>query len=125
MKRKRLDWVVIVLAGLLATGCNTHTERPRNIEPMLRDGELIYVEYCAECHQVGGQGWSTLYPRLAANPIVTLHDAEPIIVTVVYGMGSMPAFQEKLTTQQMAEVITYVRNAWGNQAPPVSARQIK
>jgi mono/diheme cytochrome c family protein len=114
-----------VLLGTLAAACNTHTERPPNREQLIAQGELIYVEYCAECHQTDGEGWSTLYPRLAGNPLVTLHDPEPIIVTVTYGLGSMPGFQRRLNSQQIAAVITYVRSAWGNEAAPVSPRQIK
>jgi mono/diheme cytochrome c family protein len=122
--RNTLGWWMVLL-GLVATACNSHTERPPNAEGMIERGEQVYLEYCAECHQTDGMGWSTLYPRLAGNPIVTLHDPEPVIVTVTYGLGSMPSFQNRLTTQDMAAVINYVRNAWGNQAPPISSRQIK
>jgi alcohol dehydrogenase (quinone), cytochrome c subunit len=65
-----------------------------------------------------------LYPRLAGNPIVTLHDPEPIIDTVVYGQGGMTNFRDKLNNEQIAAVLTYIRNSWGNQAPAVSHRQI-
>jgi alcohol dehydrogenase (quinone), cytochrome c subunit len=69
-------------------------------------------------------GWSTLFPRLAGNPLVTLHDPEPVIVTVTYGQGSMTGFNQKLSSDDIASVISYIRNAWGNQAAPVSPRQI-
>ena len=61
---------------------------------------------------------------LAGNPIVTLHDPEPIIDTVAYGQGSMMGFHDKLTSQEIAAILSYIRNAWGNQAPAVSFRQI-
>ena len=62
-------------------------------------------------------GWSTLYPRLAGNPIVTLHDPSPVIETVTYGQGSMMAFKDKLSGDNIAAVLSYIRNAWGNEAP--------
>jgi mono/diheme cytochrome c family protein len=65
-----------------------------------------------------------LYPRLAGNPIVTLNDPEPIILTVTYGQGSMMGFQNKLASDDIAAVLSYIRNAWGNQAPAVSGRMI-
>jgi cytochrome c6 len=55
---------------------------------------------------------------------VTLHDPEPIIDTVLYGQGSMMSFREKLNNQQIAAVLSYIRNTWGNKAPAVSDRQI-
>ena len=124
MTRKHVAWCALLLM-LALSACNSHTEVPPNDEQLIAQGEVIYLEFCAECHQTDGSGWSTLYPRLAGNPIVNLHDAEPVIVTVVYGMGSMPSFQDRLTTDEMAAVISYVRNAWGNQAPAISSRQIK
>lgn len=115
---------VTVLLGLLLSACNTHTERPPNPGQLISEGEQIYTEFCAECHQMDGMGWSTLYPRLAGNPIVTLHDPEPIIDTVLYGQGSMTPFRDKLNNEQIAAVLSYIRNSWGNQAAAVSPRQI-
>ena len=114
----------ILLVGFVLAACNSKTERPPNKEQLMSEGERIYLEYCAECHQTHGRGWSTLYPNLAGNPIVTLHDPEPIIRTVKYGQGSMMPFRLKLSGHQMAAVITYIRNSWGNSAAPVSWRQI-
>jgi mono/diheme cytochrome c family protein len=124
MSRQRLC-VGALLFALVLAACNSHTEQPPNGEQLIRNGEVFYVEYCAECHQTDGMGYSTLYPRLAGNPLVTLHDPEPVIVTVSYGMGSMTGFQERLTSHQIAAILSYIRNAWGNSAPPISPRQIK
>ena len=115
---------VALLIGLILSACNSHSERPPNPEQLISQGGQIYVEFCAECHQMDGMGWSTLFPRLAGNPIVTLHDPEPIIETVLYGQGSMMSFRGKLNNQQIAAVLSYIRNSWGNQAPAVSDRQI-
>jgi mono/diheme cytochrome c family protein len=114
-----------LLLGLVISACNSKTERPPNPQQLMSEGERIYLEYCAECHQTHGKGWSTLYPNLAGNPIVTLHDVEPIIRTVKYGQGSMMPFREKLSGHQMAAVLTYIRNSWGNSAPAVSWRQVQ
>ena len=123
MRGKQIG-LCVLLAVLLFAACNTHTERPPEPEKVIKTGEVLYVEYCAECHQVDGTGWSNLYPRLAGNPIVTLHDPEPIIDTVAYGQGSMMAFHDRLTSEEIAAILSYIRNAWGNKAPAVSFRQI-
>ena len=116
--------VALVLAALLFLDFRSIREPPNNAQKLMSDGHALYIEYCAECHQTDGSGWSTLYPRLAGNPIVTLHDPEQIIVTVTYGQGSMMSFQEKLTSQEIASILTYIRNSWGNQASPVDSRQV-
>src|ERR1051325_10479143 len=114
----------VILIGLILVACNSHTERPPEPQKVINSGQHLYVEFCAECHQTDGTGWSNLYPRLAGNPIVTLHDPEPIIDTVTYGQGSMMGFHDRLTSQEIAAILSYIRNSWGNQAPAVSFRQI-
>ena len=124
MKRTLIGLSLILIAVIALSACNSRTEQPVDQQKMIDQGRQVYLEYCAECHQVNGTGWSTLYPRLAGNPIVTLHDPEPVILTVKYGQGSMMSFSTKLTSEQIAAVISYIRNAWGNQAPAVSTKQI-
>jgi mono/diheme cytochrome c family protein len=124
VKRIVLLTGVLFLLGSVVAACNTQTERPADGQSLIHDGEKLYLEYCAECHQVDGSGWSTLYPRLAGNPIVTLHDPEPIILTVKYGQGSMMPFRTKLSPRQIAAILSYIRNAWGNQAVPVKPKQV-
>ena len=113
-----------LLSVAILAACNTHTERPPEPQKVIKSGEHLYVEFCAECHQTDGMGWSDLYPRLAGNPIVTLHDPEPIIDTVLYGQGSMMGFHDRLTGEEIAAILSYIRNSWGNHAPAVSFRQI-
>jgi len=123
VRAKILGWSLILIAGILAS-CNSHTERPPEPEKVISSGQHLYVEFCAECHQTDGTGWSNLYPRLAGNPIVTLHDPEPIIDTVSYGQGSMMGFHDRLTGEEIAAILSYIRNSWGNHAPAISFRQV-
>jgi mono/diheme cytochrome c family protein len=125
VSRKSLRLCFALLLGFLIAACNTRTERPPNADQLRANGERVYLEYCAECHQTDGMGWSTLYPRLAGNPLVTLHDPEPIIVTVRYGQGSMTGFGQRLSNDDIGSVLTYIRTSWGNNAAPVSPRQIQ
>jgi mono/diheme cytochrome c family protein len=123
MSRKLILWIVLLM-GLVISACNSHTERPPNKQELISKGEVLFVEFCAECHQTDGTGWDRLYPRLAGNPVVTVTDPEPIIDTVLYGQASMMAFHDKLTGREIAAILSYIRNAWGNEAPPVSHRQV-
>ncbi len=123
MTNRRLS-VCVALLGMLLTACWEHPEQPPNMDKLMTDGDVLFFEYCAECHQPDGQGWPSLYPNFAGNPIVTLHDPEPLIKVVLYGQGSMPSFQKRLTTDDVSAILTYIRNSWGNSAAPVSPRQI-
>jgi mono/diheme cytochrome c family protein len=124
-KRVLLGLSLTFLLGLLLSACNgTHPEQPPNPTQIISRGHQIYVEYCAECHQIDGSGWSHLYPKLAGNPIVTLSDTAPIVETVLYGQGAMPAFRIKLPGDDIAAVLSYIRNSWGNTALPVSPRSV-
>ncbi len=126
MKMSKQSLLLALLIGLLAlAGCNSRTDLPDHPEQWVAHGQQVYLEYCSECHQVDGKGYSTLYPRLAGNPIVTLHDPAPIIETVKYGQGSMMAFGERITGDDIASVLSYIRSAWGNDAPAASTRQIQ
>ena len=123
IKLIRLGMLFVGL-GLLAA-CTTHTELPPNGAELYTNGRSIYLEYCAECHQTSGTGVPNVIPRLAGNPVVTLEDPIPIIETVEFGQGSMTGFRDRLTSDDIAAVLTYIRNTWGNHAVPVSPRQIQ
>jgi mono/diheme cytochrome c family protein len=117
--------LLIVLFALLFAACApARTDLPPDPQRLVAGGQTLYWENCSECHQSDGQGWSHLYPRLAGNPIVILHDPSPLISTVLYGQGSMPPFHDTLTANEIAAILSYIRNAWGNHADAVSPRQI-
>ena len=124
MVLRNLMGVSVGLALLLLAGCAIDTTRPLNPEEVIREGETLYVENCSGCHQSDGRGWAHLYPNLAGNPIVTLHDVEPMVVTVLNGQGSMPAFRTRLSSEEIAAILSYIRNSWGNEAPAITAKHV-
>jgi mono/diheme cytochrome c family protein len=122
--RNGLRFVAWLIVALLVSACNSHTEIPTDAQRFIDDGRPLYVEHCAGCHQEDGAGQPGKVPKLAGNPIVTLEDPIPIIDTVVQGKGSMPGFGDQLDDVQIADILSYIRNTWGNKAPAVSNRQI-
>ncbi len=124
MSRGVAFFVALLVATLFVSACNSHTERPPNPQQLIQQGQPLYAQNCASCHQADGTGQAGKYPRLAGNPVVTLEDPIPVINTVVYGKGSMPGFGDKLDPTETAAILSYIRNTWGNQAPAVSDRQI-
>ncbi|MEG3767125.1 cytochrome c [Alteromonas sp. 14N.309.X.WAT.G.H12] len=79
-----------------------------------QEGEHIYRALCQGCHMPNGEGavGAGQYPALAKNPkLVTPHYA---IFMVSKGQGGMPAFNQMLTDEQIAEVVNFVRASFGN-----------
>lgn len=102
----------------------TQTEGPADDEELIGQGEEIFVANCAACHQANGQGTAE-YPALDGNEFVTAEDPAPVIETVLHGRGEMPAFQDVLSDQQIAAAVSYIRNAWSNEASVVSPEQVQ
>lgn len=107
-----------------ATPTPTITPTPLSAEALISMGEAEYPEYCAACHQMDGTGVEGVYPALAESPFVTVEDPGPLIGIVLTGRAGMPHFRDYLTEQEIAAVLSYVRNAWGNDASPVSEEQV-
>ena len=108
-----------------------------------REGEKQYQRICLGCHQIHGNGQQYLAPPLVGSEWV-LGSTERLIALVMDGvMGpievlgktyTMPEIQPlmpglrlnpEFTDENLAAVMTYVRNAWENGAPPVSVEEVK
>jgi mono/diheme cytochrome c family protein len=97
-------------------------------------GERIYKGACIACHEFDGSGAPRIYPPLpgnanlqSADPLSTLRiildGAQTLTTPRAPNTGSMPAYP-KLSDSEIADVATYIRNAWGNAAPAVTAEQV-
>nr|WP_252728998.1 cytochrome c oxidase subunit II [Aliiglaciecola lipolytica] len=86
-----------------------------SMEELMSTGEQVYMRACAACHQPNGQGLPGVFPALAGSQMV-LADMPAHIEIVVNGKTgtAMQAFAKQLTMSELAAVITYERNAWGN-----------
>jgi len=102
----------------------------------MKAGAQIYADECAGCHGANGNGIAGLFPTLNGSPVVQQTDPTTLAHVVLRGARSvstaqaptgaaMPEFAWVLSNNQIADVLTYIRNAWGNSAPPVSADEIR
>lgn len=98
-------------------------------------GAQIYVDECSGCHAANGKGIAGIFPALSGSPAVQQNDPTSLLHVVLRGARSagtdkaptapaMPPFAWVLNDDQVAAVVTYIRNAWGNAAPPVSSRTV-
>lgn len=91
-------------------------------QQLLDLGGQVYGTNCATCHGNGGEGTAS-FPALDGNVTVN-GDAQLVIQTVLSGKGLMPPFRNKLSDQEIAAVVSYIRSAWTNSAPPVSVDMV-
>lgn len=93
-------------------------------------GAMLYLDNCAACHRPDGKGYAGVFPALAGNPVVAARETQSLVRIVMRGMQtartastpaqfSMPAFASRLSDQDVADVLTFVRSSWGNRAAPV------
>jgi mono/diheme cytochrome c family protein len=101
----------------------------------MRVGLAIYKDSCAACHKDSGLGESELFPRLAGSALVQSDDPTTLVRVALQGSRAvststkptapaMPAFDWRLDDAQVAAVLTYIRNSWGNRAAPVAASAV-
>lgn len=88
---------------------------PMSMEELMALGEKVYGTACAVCHQPSGEGLPGVFPGLKGSAMVTT-DIPAHIHIVVFGKAgtAMQAFGRQLSSSELAAVITYERNAWGN-----------
>lgn len=98
-------------------------------------GAQLYVDNCATCHRTDGHGYGQVFPALAGNPVLNGKDPSSVIRLVLHGgtmpagrdaptQFSMPAFRERLSDQQVAQLLSFVRSSWGNRGGAVQASQV-
>ena len=87
-------------------------------------GEQLFLNNCAECHQRDGKGIPNIYPALAGSEVVRGSGVDVALVLII-GRGEMPSFAGALSHEDMASIINYVRNAWGNSGDPISAETVE
>ncbi len=99
-------------------------------------GKKIFAANCATCHQANGLGVAGQYPPLAGSEIVNEGARRPVMIVLKglqgpltvkgqhYGSAVMQPWEKTLTDQKISDVLTYVRQEWGNTAGPVSAEGV-
>ena len=84
-------------------------------------GEKVYAANCAGCHQAKGEGMAPVFPALDGSKVVNGPKQATVNIVMNGKAGtSMPAFGKQLSDTDLAAVVTFIRNSWGNHAGDVS-----
>ncbi|WMN58729.1 cytochrome c oxidase subunit II [Pseudoalteromonas xiamenensis] len=84
-------------------------------EELMAEGEKVYMAYCAACHQPTGMGLPGVFPALKGSKVV-LGPINDHIDVLLHGRPgtAMQSFAKQLSIKQIAGVVTFKRNSWGN-----------
>lgn len=99
-------------------------------------GGKLYRQQCVQCHQAAGEGSAGAWPALAGNPTVTAPSPVNAIRIVLDGgfapataanprPHGMPPFGQMLNDNDIAMLVSYIRNSWGNSAGGVTSLEVK
>jgi mono/diheme cytochrome c family protein len=105
-------------------------------ETVMAAGKAIYEDSCGACHKASGDGVPYMFPPLKANANVQSRDPTTIVRVLLNGArtqptaeeptpSAMPAYDWKLSNDEIAAVATYIRNAWGNVGSTVTADDVQ
>ncbi|HYJ12392.1 MAG TPA: cytochrome c [Thermomicrobiales bacterium] len=126
--RRLMALIAVVALTLVASVPLMGAARQDEASPVTSDlvaqGEVIFNNVCIACHQPDGKGIQGIYLPLAGNPLVTLEDPTYLITTILNGRGGMPRFDTTYSDEQIAAIASFVRQAWENDAPAVSAEEV-
>lgn len=94
-------------------------------EALMAEGQKVYENSCAVCHKPDGTGMPPAFPGLKNSEMIT-GDVNAHIQIVLHGKPgtAMQSFKNQLSDEQIAAVITYERNSWGNSSGIVQPEQV-
>lgn len=127
--------LMLALMGMKNNAAREISEQQPVVKKSLANGEKIYKKYCLTCHQADGSGVPNMTPPLIQTSFV-LGDKEKLINIVLKGLknvdiddqtynNAMPALGSALKDQEIADVLSYVRNSFGNKASAVTLAEVK
>ena len=132
---KDLRAIAVYLKDLPANEASKTASATRPDAERMTRGRGVYLDQCTGCHMENGEGVAGAFPPLAGNAVVQAKDPETLVHIILTGEKTavtrsnrtglaMPAFDWKLNDGEIADLVTYVRNAWGNAAEGVDSRKV-
>jgi len=127
-----LNAVAAYLKDLPKKGAGADKNKTDIGHEILAHGNDLYTDNCTGCHMANGTGLKAVFPPLKGNASVQAKNPNSLIQIVLAGEKmaapdakptglAMPAFGWKLSDREVADVVSYIRNAWGNQASAVGS----
>jgi len=110
-------WKAEKKAAMAASAAEASADKTWSSAELMAKGEALYNTNCASCHQVTGAGIPGVFPALVDSKITTGDQAGHIDIVLNGKSGTaMAAWGAQLNDLELAAIVTYERNAWGNNA---------
>lgn len=99
----------------------------------LPDGQQLYAQNCASCHQPNGEGLKGAFPPLKGSPVVLGNDLELYVNIIMQGYDARPEYavmnavglDKNLTPEEVTAIINHEKTSWGNNAEKVTVEEVK
>jgi len=99
----------------------------------LPDGQMLYTQNCASCHQANGEGLKGAFPSLKSSPIVLGDDLELYVNIIMRGYDAREEYavmtaigtDNNLTPEEVTAIINHEKTSWGNNAKTVTLAEVK
>ncbi|MEX6256754.1 c-type cytochrome [Providencia huaxiensis] len=142
MSDEDLTSIAVYLKSLTSTSKHSASSTTSNTTTSLVAGDMSqpgaqeYMDNCSACHRIDGQGYTKTFPSLAGSPVVLSEKPDSLIRIVLNGSQvpvtqdaptglTMPDFAWRLDDLQMANLLTFIRSSWGNNAEKVTVSDVK
>ena len=135
--KKLIPFSIALLSSLVTPAASAQDAA---LETQMKAGQTVYMTVCFACHQPTGMGLPGMFPPLVGSDWVGTPKPNRLIRMVLHGLSGpitlngkpfttpaplMPPQGAALSDQQIADVLTFVRNSFGHRASAVSAEEVK
>ena len=128
-------FIIAAVTGMKNNYSHENIPTQPDIQKSITEGEKVFKKYCISCHQADGGGVPYLNPPLIKTSYV-LGDKDSLIHIILHGLNQNIEIEGELFTnpmpalnilkdQEIADVLTYVRNSFGNKASAVMPVEVK
>jgi len=125
---------IVLLISFFTGVCWLAIAQEDTLEQSMKRGAVVYEDHCATCHMPQGEGDEVVCPPVANTNY--LNDQQRAIDIILHGQDSQITVNEKqynspmdsmnyLTDKQVADVLNYISNSWGNKNPMIKPAQVK
>lgn len=139
------DDLTAIARYLKSLPANDPNDQPHPYDPQVaqalwkgddsKPGASVYIDNCAACHRTDGHGYTRVFPALAGNPVLQSDDPVSLINIVLKGATlpathtapstfTMPAFAWRLSDQEVADVVNFIRTSWGNKGAQIKPADV-
>jgi cytochrome c oxidase subunit 2 len=107
-------WIDGQKQAMVASAAEASMDKTWDKEALLEKGQAAYNTKCGACHQINGKGLPPAFPALAGSKIATGPIAGHLDIVLNGKPGTAMVAWNSLSNLELAAIITYERNAWGN-----------